>query len=155
MSNTEPEDPTTETVGLDADVLQRATPDWLLRMLVRLIERHDENSMGVTLNVAGAAITGTLVSRSRWLKELAKEGGTLATLVEGVQEALAAFEKPEQDQSEQDDDSDSGTVYNYLHLLDAHIISGGQATIPTGDGMHWRGRLSEVAGFSVGSIGSS
>ena len=40
----------------------------------------------------------------------------------------------------------------YIHLSDARVLAAGASPLPPG-GMHWRGRLSEVSGWSFGHLG--
>jgi hypothetical protein len=40
----------------------------------------------------------------------------------------------------------------HIHLSDARVLASGASPLPPG-GMHWRGRLSEVSGWSFGHLG--
>jgi hypothetical protein len=40
----------------------------------------------------------------------------------------------------------------YIHLTQARIVAAGVSPLPVA-GMHWRGRLSEVSGWSFGHLG--
>ena len=40
----------------------------------------------------------------------------------------------------------------HIHLSDARVLASGVSPLPPG-GMHWRGRLSEVSGWSFGHLG--
>jgi len=42
---------------------------------------------------------------------------------------------------------------NYIHLREARVIAAGVSSLPAA-GMHWRGRLSEVSGWSFGHFGA-
>ncbi|TXS40181.1 hypothetical protein EAO75_34825 [Streptomyces sp. uw30] len=42
----------------------------------------------------------------------------------------------------------------FIHLRGARVFQPGQSGLP-GNGMYWRGRLSEVTGWSFGSLGGS
>jgi hypothetical protein len=40
----------------------------------------------------------------------------------------------------------------YIHLTQARVVAAGVSPLPAA-GMHWRGRLSEIAGWSFGHLG--
>jgi hypothetical protein len=40
----------------------------------------------------------------------------------------------------------------YIHLTEARVVAAGVSPLPA-VGMHWRGRLSEIAGWSFGHLG--
>jgi hypothetical protein len=47
----------------------------------------------------------------------------------------------------------SDELPEFIHLSDVHFFVPGQPPIPTcGDGVFWRGRISEVAGFQFGIL---
>ena len=40
----------------------------------------------------------------------------------------------------------------YIHLAQARVVAAGVSPLPAA-GMHWRGRLSEISGWSFGHLG--
>lgn len=134
---------THETPSRPDDALP--THDGLLEMLVNLAHEHGME-VGVTLNVAGACMSGLMVSRETWLNELAdsQESGTSAhALLSGLREGLNAEvikNPPSEDQP-----------FNFIHLKNAKVLDGG-GVLPTPNGFFWRGRLSEIAGWAFGNV---
>lgn len=118
-----------------------AAPDLILEVLVSLVARN-ENSYGITLWVPGAVVSGKLVGVNHWLN----------TLVENLDEKLAGLPAALHRQLLLPDerDEDEGVTWSYIHLVDARIFVGTEA-VPT-SGCMWRGRLSEVAGWSFGQF---
>jgi hypothetical protein len=41
----------------------------------------------------------------------------------------------------------------YIHVREARVIAPGVSPLPVA-GMHWRGRMSEVSGWSIGHLGA-
>jgi hypothetical protein len=127
---------------LDAPTAEGA--DWLLQNLILLAS--DDMELPVTLTVSGATISGHMVSGKRFLslvKELLSGGGQhtgdFGKWLEGEYADLLA-----------EDGSDGDGPY-FVHLRDAAYIMG-PAQIPGGRQMIWRGKLSDVSGFSLGAL---
>ncbi len=111
--------------------------DPLLRVLAAGVALP-EHQIGITLSVGGAVLTGLLVTRDRWLAELASydrgaRPGTLTQIVGIIHEAELAG-SPVLD--------DAG---NFLHLTLVRV-AGRPAEVP----QMWRVRISEVAGWGLG-----
>lgn len=128
--------------------------DWLLMLLVRIANSSPGWSIGVTLWLPGGPVTGQLVSGETWASNLeAKldESGThgLTPLFDILHEKYAALAA---DTEADRDDEDP----QYIHLTNARFMSG-PLLVPEREDANftWRGRLSEVAGWAVGSLGSS
>ena len=136
-----------------------------------------DDGPGVVLTLGGLVVSGTLFPDWQWFDEVEHaaraafvvhtggsiddEHGGWARLFEGVAESLvqahdehrAAREATErlsdryQRLLAQDDRTD------YIHLREARVIAAGVSSLPAA-GMHWRGRLSEVSGWSFGHFGA-
>jgi hypothetical protein len=126
------------------------TQDWVLEDFVRLAGRVDGFGIGVTLVVAGAVITGTLIGFREYFREYGKQwakalgGGENARFAEERwskvgEDDLAALEHA------------ATPRFSYVHLKNARFVTG-TMLVPTKGGMLWRGRLSEVSGFSFGGL---
>lgn len=132
----------------------------------------------IVLTLGGLIVSGTIIPDWQWFDEVEKaahagftvhtsgsiddEHGGWARLFEGVSESIVrgrqehrAAEKAAEGLSERyrnllaHEDRTS-----YIHLTDARVLAPDVSALPTG-GMHWRGRLSEVSGWSFGLIGSA
>jgi hypothetical protein len=121
-----------------------ARQDWFLESLVN-IANETEVGVGVTLLVGGTVVTGTLASGKQYFEGLASMkfegnreiGDVLRQVFADAGQALppAGEEAPQ-----------------YVHLRDARVVTTA-GTLPTNEGMWWRGQLSEVDAFWVGSLG--
>jgi hypothetical protein len=141
-----------------------------------LTELQDDGP-GVVLTLGGLVVTGTVIPDWQWFDEVEHaaraafvvhpggsvddEHGGRAGLFKGVAESLvqarderqaaraAAHRLSERYQRclAREDRAD------YIHLCDARVVAPGVTPLPAA-GMHWRGRLSEVSGWSFGHLGA-
>lgn len=128
--------------------------DWFLQSTIENIVSHGVY-IGVTLTVKGIIVSGMLISGKKYFEELSKdmkaasrqEDDMSDTLAKSWQQYTAIYEKPEG----ASDDWQPLPV-GYIHLLNARFYAPGQSPIPTNQGILWRGKLSSVDGFSIGSF---
>jgi hypothetical protein len=141
-----------------------------------LTERQD-GGPGVVLTVGGLVIGGTIIPDWQWFDEVEHaaraaftvhsggsiddESGGWARLFRGVSESLAR----ERDEHRAARNAVGGLAVryrrllaredriSYIHLSDARVILPGGGSSQSAAGMHWRGRLSEVSGWSFGHPG--
>ena len=112
-------------------------------MALAEVARHKEGfELGITVNVPGATVTGIMIGPRAWLRILGAsgEGGAhefLNSLAGGMNQIL--------------ENAGREVTTQFLHLRDAQYVSGGRFT-PTNAGLLWRGRLGEIAGFSIGTL---
>lgn len=136
-------------VGIDPE-----KTDWFLETIVRVYAGNGI-TLGVTLTVGGACITGTLISGKRYFTELSamlravsKSDGDIAEVIsDTVKTYTGLYDKPE----DAPDDWDERPV-GYIHLMGARYVSPSGEQMPSAPGMLWRGKLSAVDAFSVGEI---
>jgi hypothetical protein len=138
-----------------------------------LPEAQDDGP-GVVLTLGGLVISGTVIPDWQWFDEVEHaaraafvvhtggsiddEHGGWARLFQGVAESLAQARDEHRAAREATDRLShryQGLVAqedrtNYIHLRDAVIAAG--VSSPPVAGMHWRGRLSEVSGWSFGHL---
>ncbi|MBF9131691.1 hypothetical protein I0C86_22375 [Plantactinospora sp. S1510] len=145
----------TESTNADQDPTPDYTktrPDLALQILAR-IAQEDKVSIGVTLNVSGGIVTGTVIGRDRWFRELGDfvEASTdtpeARSLADYLGELMSGIAKPDDD----DDQVVATLRYGYIHLVNARYVSGSRV-MPSQGSTLWRGRLSEIAGFSIGIL---
>ena len=118
--------------------------DPILSLFARLVSDTDAE-IHVTLAVGGGVVTGALISQMKWLRLSAE---TMNARVPGsgvIPDELGKMLVAE---------TSDGTLHEYLHLKDARYISP-TGVMPERPQMLWRGRISEVAGWSWGSIQGS
>jgi hypothetical protein len=131
---------------------------------------------GVVLTLGGLVVSGTIIPAWQWFHEVEHsaraafvvhvggsiddEHGGWARLFKGTAEAVArdhAERRAALQASEGLPDryrrlmaQQDQTVY--IHLTEARVVAAGVSPLPAA-GMHWRGRLSEIAGWSFGHLG--
>jgi hypothetical protein len=140
-----------------------------------LTELQDDGP-GVVLTLGGLVVTGTVIPDWQWFEEVEHaaraafvvhaggsiddEHGGWAGLFKGVTESLvrardehrAAREATERLAERYQRLVAQADRTNYIHLRDARVVAAGASSLPVA-GMHWRGRLSEVSGWSFGHLG--
>lgn len=129
-------------------------PDFLLQAFVDAANQVDDFTMSLTLSVPGGIVTGELVTATTWMEEVATlvqmEGSDAAYHVASVYREQAGIYKRRRAQRR-------GEVLGevtYIHLRNAQwlINSGGSAYLGPEPGIHWRGLLTEIAGWSLGRL---
>jgi hypothetical protein len=159
----------------DAPQVDRALGT-VVEVINALTELQDDGP-GVVLTVGGLVVSGTVIPDWQWFDEVEHaaraafvvhtggsiddEHGGWARLFRGVAESLvqardehrAAREATERlsDRYQRLLADDDRT--NYIHLREARVVAAGGSSLPVA-GMHWRGRLSEVSGWSFGHLGA-
>lgn len=157
---------------------KRTDRDWFLQQLVKMANRSAGTGgvFGVTLCVKGVMVSGVIASGRGYFESFAENvtdameddpeiGAAMQQQIHdyfaGIGQKLypprrAGADKSAEsapDAGEQDaDDDDQKQPPEFIHLRDARIISGTQVT-PTNDGIWWRGRISEVDGWFLGTLG--
>jgi hypothetical protein len=136
--------------GLAPDAFQ--PPDWALDLLIEVLSGEDESgtrSTVVTLSFAGTLVTGRLVSLVVWtrgIKEwMAQSNPQFAEALETLfmlpmQEVIETAKRRVANELEL-------PARQFIHLQDVRIGYGASATSMK----FWRGRLSEVSGWAIGS----
>ena len=130
----------------------------------------------VVLTLGGSVVSGTIIPDWQWFDEVeyaARAGFTVHTggsiddehggwarLFRGLSESLVRDR--EEHRAVQNVVGGLSERYRrllaredrttYIHLRDARVLAAGASPLPPG-GMHWRGRLSEVSGWSFGHLG--
>ena len=135
------------------DVMEAPKEDFFLQTLVNIVNTTPF-TIGITLNVGGLLISGELFSGKYYFEESGaqiasslKDLGLPKPTHEKIKKSIAKF----------------GSVYNkkpkeiespvYIHLTNAKFITATGKSIPDYQNVIWRGRISEVQGFILGSLG--
>jgi hypothetical protein len=144
---------------------------------INAVTELQEDGPGVVLTLGGLVVSGTIIPDWQWFDEVEHaaraafvvhaggsiddEHGGWATLFKGVAESLvqarderrAARKAIERlsDRYQRRVGRDDRT--DYIHLREARVIAAGAGSLPVA-GMHWRGRLTEVSGWSFGHLGA-
>jgi hypothetical protein len=128
-------------------------PDLFLESLVNLVTGSGWE-VGLTLQVGGFLVSGLLVSGRAFLEAL----GTEFSSALPNEEAAAAVRKSYSELADKIYGESSEARQNrpvYIHLKNARFFSSNGAPIPANRGLWWRGRLTEVQGFVLGSLSQS
>jgi hypothetical protein len=131
---------------------------------------------GVVLTLGGLVVNGTIIPAWQWFQEVEHsaraafvvhvggsiddEHGGWARLFQGAGESVAndhAERRAAREATEGLPDRYRRLVAQqdqtvYIHLTQARVVAAGVSPLPAA-GMHWRGRLSEISGWSFGHLG--
>jgi hypothetical protein len=126
----------------------REQEDMLLQMLVAIADTQDV-AIGITIYTGAGTITGQLIGGKKYFDTFAeqmssgfKQIGVSDVTAKAMREQLA-----QPGESFYGDKADK-TKPVYLHLKNARYLSGGTAYESAG--ALWRGRISNVQGFTLG-----
>ncbi|OZD38794.1 MULTISPECIES: hypothetical protein [Nocardiaceae] len=127
-----------------------SNPDWALVSLVRVVDRVQGFEMGVTLHVSGTVVSGLLISGATYFSLLAKKVAQGAAAAEDKRARKALADLFIDIGGTYSDVADAGEPsISYLHLRGASVFAPGASyALPE---TLWRGRLSQVSGWSLGS----
>ena len=143
-----------EAVGSIFD--QPAGTDWALAWIVHMAHAHSI-IQSVTLTVGGSMISGDVIGGRQFFEALSEqidqgafegdEDGAVRRVLRDSWNTLGGGVYPP---------SSGETVHpmSYIHLRNARMFVPGQKPLPS-KGMLWRGKLADVSGFSLGSLGFS
>jgi len=124
--------------------------DWFLQFLVNLANKN-RFELDITLTVSGILISGTLVGVRQYFDDLSAYFAGPFSFGSGSEEIQETFKKIGE-QCTCVSSSEQTETPSYIHLKNA-IFSDAKGKRLSGDGgIWWRGRLSEVQGFSPGKI---
>ncbi len=118
--------------------------DDLLGLLTTLFNEMNEKTempeVGITLLTHGFLVSGKVISKKTYIAELEKTMGLDA--------------KPFSEVLEEDKDAKNPelTRPSFIHLRSARFYHPGASGIPQNQGVLWRGRLAEIAGFNIGEL---
>lgn len=127
--------------------------DWFLQLLVNLANKN-RFELDVTLTVGGMLISGTLAGVRQYFNDL---GSFFASPFESDMNS-AELEKTFRTIGEKCacvTPSEQTDTPSYIHLKNAMFFDASGRLISGAAGVWWRGRLSEVQGFSPGLLSDS
>lgn len=127
-----------------------ADHDWLLASIVRIVTKTDSEII-LTLQVGGFLVSGHLVSSRKYIEGF---GADMSAGFPDKEEAAEVRDSCSKIAKEMDLDQ-PGYIDNlggFIHLRNAKLFGPGGSPIPSNHGVWWRGRLSEVQGFFLGSL---
>ena len=128
--------------------------DWFLQLLVDAVN-GTTSEVGLTIQVSGLLVSGTLVSGEKYFEGFAEAlAAAQADDKESAEKHRAAFAKygEQYKRSEGNGSEEKKALPLYIHLKDARFYTPGTKPIPGNKGVWWRGRISEVSGFILGVL---
>lgn len=129
-----------------------AEGDWFLQRLISIVTSTDIG-FGITLNVGGFLISGSLVSGHKYFEGFGKDFATPFVNLAGddiadiLRQAVAQCGATYTKENAEDVD-----VLSYIHIENAKFFDATGRSIPSDRGTWWRGRIREVQGFMLGSL---
>lgn len=129
--------------------------DWFLANQIWFADAFNVEQ-GVTLNVGGVLVSGTLISGRTYFREIAEtiRNATRGTHSEEFGQILGRnhemFNEIFPERGEHDETYPQRPT-SYIHLRDARII-GSNGYMIGNNAVLWRGKLSSVDGFSFGNL---
>lgn len=127
---------------------RQGMPDWALLKFVDIANRT-QAGMTMTLYLGGSVVTGILIGGREYFEMLGQQ--IAPALGKSPEEGKELYrELVDQHYPSMDEENEEGPPPSFVHMKGARVIS------PTGsmpsEGMLWRGRLSRVDGFSIGTL---
>lgn len=125
--------------------------DWFLQFLVNLAN-HDQFEVDLTLTVGGFLISGTLIGVRKYFDAMGHYFTDSLNFPVSSDEIRGTFQKIGE-QCSCVSPSEKTETPSYIHLMNVRFYDAQGNAISTGKvGEIWRGRISEVQGFSPGVI---
>ena len=130
-----------------------AMVDWFLQSFINLANNPSASvEMSVTLHVGGFLVSGTLVGGKKYFEGIAQVLAAANTNMPDLAESwksIANYGNIYEGSAEQNEVEKNP---QYIHLQNASTFSTAGAPIQAGPGGWWRGRLTQISGFSFGSL---
>ena len=126
--------------------------DWFLEELV-ILANDSGFGFGVTLQVGGLLVSGTLASGAAYFEGVAAE--TAPALEGDLAETFQKWFGNFRDLANRKPPDGVPRTVRFIHLRDAKFYNTTGSPIPGNRGVWWRGRISEVGGFVLGTLGES
>lgn len=123
--------------------------DWFLQKLVNMVN-YGKWSFGITLNVGGFLVSGNLIGGKEYFEGFSDEFAGALKGLDGADEVKNVLSKNGDIYTSGEDMS----LPSYVHIKGARFFNTNGNPIPGNRGVWWRGRISEVDGFSLGSLSS-
>lgn len=127
--------------------------DWFLQFLVDIVNNNGVE-IGITLSVGGTSISGMLVGVEQFFNGFGAEfGGAFPDqdVSNSIRDSFSQFGKP-LPATEGSEDEKPLQQPNYVHLKNAKFYHNSGPAMPSNRGLWWRGRLTQVDGFSLGNF---
>lgn len=126
--------------------------DWLLQTLVDIVNATQVR-IGITLQTGGMLVSGMLVSGKDFFEGFAANFASgFPSHDEGVENIKQRFVDFGDIYAPQEGETPMEYPPHFVHLANARFFGAADNPIPGRPGVWWRGRLSEVSGFLLGTL---
>jgi len=131
-------------------------PDWFLQSLVEMVN-HSELEIGITLQISGFLVSGGLVGGAKYFEGFASDFvsglDSNSKEIESIKQMLAKH--GDVYKTTENEDESVPPLPMYIHIKQAKFFNTNGNPIPANRGVWWRGRISEVSGFVLGTLSNS
>ncbi len=130
--------------------------DWLLQTFVNTINLDETNSqsIGVTILTHGFLVSGVVISGREYF-DLISDEITSSKRMQGKDEEIQEVKKHFNEMGIVTYERSKDTDPTFIHLKEARYFHPSRNPIPANNGLLWRGRISEISGFSLGILNPS
>lgn len=136
-----------EEIDEVTQVMRVDDKDWFLQSLIDMVNAGSM-SFGITLNVGGFLVSGTLIGGKEYFEGFGEDFATMIKETDSAKKVKDAFAK----NGEIYDSKEDLPPASYIHIKEARFFNTNGTPIPSSQGVWWRGRVSNVDGFSLGSL---
>ncbi|WHY93738.1 gas vesicle accessory protein GvpU [Neobacillus cucumis] len=127
--------------------------DVFLQSLVFLANNPETKlEMGITLNLAGSIVSGTLIGDSTYFELIKEKMNSSLNERESSFMTSVINRLTDEINKNEEDSEDSGLISNFIHLKDAKFYTPGNNNPLITVGALWRGKLADVVGFTFGNL---
>lgn len=122
--------------------------DWLVQWFAKFVDNGQAGiSIPVTFTIGGSLVSGHLISEAEYFEQLSSDFSD--ALPEAAREAAKKLIIALQPTLSVDEDDQP--AIQFVHLKGARVFNGSSNPIPS-SGTLWRGKISSVEGFTLGSL---
>lgn len=130
--------------------LQTSQKDWFLSTLNNIVN-NNPLTIGITLVTQGFIISGHLTGGKEYFDAVADEFARMLTNSFTVEKSI--HELAESVYGIDNTETKKGPLStDYIHIKNARFYSSASSAVLPETSVWWRGRLSEISGFSIGVI---
>ncbi|MEA5477406.1 gas vesicle accessory protein GvpU [Pseudanabaena galeata UHCC 0370] len=141
---------TNETINQDP-FPKAAQTDWFLQSLVNMAN-NQSLEISITLQVSGMLVSGDIVGGKTYFEGVGEEfSSTFVNHPETAESIKDSFSKMGE-RYVQTDETEVQPLPQFVHLKNARFFHTSGSPIPSNRSVFWRGRISEVGGFFLGSL---
>ena len=124
--------------------------DCFLQLLVNMANNYGFE-FGITLQVSGFLVSGVLIGHKAYFEAFAEDFSS-AFPVEDAEKSHVRSTFAKIGETDKNEDNNEPPLWQYIHLKDTRFFNTSGNPIPKDKGVLWRGRISEIGGFTLGSL---